>query len=213
MTMDNSLHPEQVRWIERYRRTGFRAFGMEPTVWLRRHEELLRRLVPGPILDVAAGNGRNAFYVAHLGFEVDALDISDLAVHWIGQQARSRQLRVNPHWANLASENLPSDQYRVVVNTNYLERRLFPGIKSTLLPGGLLLFETMTWDQVDRLGGSMDRRFLLAPNELRNAFWDLQILAYREGVFVCQSTGNPRAVASLVAGKTADKPGDNNDEA
>ncbi|MEV8320201.1 class I SAM-dependent methyltransferase [Streptomyces sp. NPDC059900] len=45
-------------------------------------------LTPGRALDLGCGPGRNALYLASLGFEVDAVDISPAAVAWAGERAR-----------------------------------------------------------------------------------------------------------------------------
>ncbi|MGK3942573.1 class I SAM-dependent methyltransferase [Streptomyces sp. RP5T] len=42
----------------------------------------------GRALDLGCGPGRNALYLASLGFEVDAVDLSPAAVAWAGERAR-----------------------------------------------------------------------------------------------------------------------------
>ena len=65
------------RWNERYSR-GFEAFGGRPAAWLVEHETLLSG--DGRALDVACGDGRNAAHLARLGYDVDAIDVSEVAV-------------------------------------------------------------------------------------------------------------------------------------
>ena len=193
-------HPDRVRWNQKYTQEGLTSFGLEPAAWLRQHEPLLLSRARGAALDVAAGNGRNAFYLAQLGFAVDALDISDVAVHWVRQQARQRRLAVYCRRTDLATEPLPKAQYQLVVNVNYLQRTIFAALKETLVPGGLLVVETMTVDQIDLLGRQVDRQYLLEHNELKQAFDDLQILEYREAI-ISGRGDKKRAVASLLARK------------
>jgi 2-polyprenyl-3-methyl-5-hydroxy-6-metoxy-1,4-benzoquinol methylase len=193
--------PEQIRWNKKYRREGLESFGITPSSLLVEHESLLRLQPCGPALDVAAGNGRNALYLARLGFDVQALDISDVAVAWLAEHARRRRLSVYARWANLQIERLPEQQYEVVVNINYLERGILPALEAALRPGGLLFFQTMTTDQVDLLGERMPRRFLLAPNELRDSFPDLKTLEYQESIVTASISGTKKAVASLLARK------------
>ncbi|MEU3725099.1 class I SAM-dependent methyltransferase [Streptomyces sp. NPDC031705] len=45
-------------------------------------------ITPGRALDLGCGPGRNALYLASLGFEVDAVDLSSTAVAWAGERAR-----------------------------------------------------------------------------------------------------------------------------
>jgi len=72
-------HPAREKWNERFGAAGVAPAQGSPSEWLVGNEALLRA-VAGPgrrALDVACGSGRNALYLATLGFEVDALDISD----------------------------------------------------------------------------------------------------------------------------------------
>ncbi|MBB5937780.1 class I SAM-dependent methyltransferase [Streptomyces zagrosensis] len=45
-------------------------------------------IAPGRALDVGCGPGRNALYLASLGFDVDAVDLSPGAIGWAGERAR-----------------------------------------------------------------------------------------------------------------------------
>ncbi|MGW2238456.1 class I SAM-dependent methyltransferase [Streptomyces sp. NPDC001759] len=45
-------------------------------------------VAPGRALDLGCGPGRNALYLASLGFEVDAVDLSPVAVDWARERAR-----------------------------------------------------------------------------------------------------------------------------
>jgi SAM-dependent methyltransferase len=51
-------------------------------------------LTPGRVLDVGCGPGRNAVYLASLGFEVDAVDLSPTAVAWGEQRAEEAGVEV-----------------------------------------------------------------------------------------------------------------------
>ncbi len=46
-------------------------------------------LVPGRVLELGCGHGRNATYLARLGCGVDAVDVSARAIGWARQRARS----------------------------------------------------------------------------------------------------------------------------
>ncbi|RAJ70333.1 tellurite resistance protein TehB [Streptomyces sp. Amel2xB2] len=59
-------------------------------------------LTPGRALDLGCGPGRNALWLAALGFEVDAVDLSPTAVAWAEERARDAEpgtrARVRFHW-------------------------------------------------------------------------------------------------------------------
>lgn len=194
-------HTDRHRWNERYRERHPADFGLEPSDWLRIHENLLRNQPRGAAADLACGNGRNALYLARLGFDVEAMDIADVAIDWLTTQVEEEGLSVFPRMADLTTSTLPDHRYQVIVNFNFLERRLFPLIETALAPGGLVFFETFTIDQIDVLGGGMPREYVLQPNELLHAFPNLHVLHYREGIFSEFAKDRERAVASVVARK------------
>lgn len=174
-------HPDRIRWNKRYREKAVRDSGLDPSRWLVSHRQLLLEQPKGPALDLACGSGRNSRYLAQLGFEVEAIDISDVAVERLELRVAEWNLPIHPRVLNLETGNLPRNHYRVVVNINYLERRIFPAIVEALLPGGLLFFTTFLKGSPPPRGGKINPAYLLDPGELRRAFSALQILDYREG--------------------------------
>ncbi|HWF35101.1 MAG TPA: class I SAM-dependent methyltransferase [Solirubrobacteraceae bacterium] len=184
------------RWNLRYAERGLTPFPDRPAPWLEENRELLagRR---GLALDVACGDGRNARYLAELGFAVDAVDVSDVAVAALRDAAAELGLDVDARRMDLEAEPLPVARYDVVVQFNYLQRDLFGALAGALTPGGILIVETVSREHVEELGNSFDPRFVLGDNELLHAFPDLRIRQYREGVI--ERSGRLRGVAGLVA--------------
>ncbi|RDU59123.1 class I SAM-dependent methyltransferase [Helicobacter marmotae] len=88
-------------------------------------------------LDIACGNGRNAKLLAQIGFEVDGVDISSIALKHLENLAH-----INPILADLDNFNLARNRYSVVLNSFFLDRRLFAPILACLKPNALILFET-----------------------------------------------------------------------
>ncbi|MDQ3675809.1 MAG: class I SAM-dependent methyltransferase, partial [Actinomycetota bacterium] len=137
-------HPAREKWNRRFGGAGTAPQQDVPSEWLVDNEALLRVVARRGrrALDVASGNGRNALYLAGLGFEVDALDISDVAIDGLRTAARERDLPVHARLVDLEDDGLPAGSYDVVVNMNYLQRDLFGALAQAVRPGGLLLFET-----------------------------------------------------------------------
>lgn len=183
------------RWNERRSAAGFEPFPDAPAEWLVEHRSLLGG--GGRALDVACGDGRDALYLARLGFDVDAVDVSDVTVDALRAAAADRAPAVHPRVVDLEREPLPEDEYDVVVNFSYLQRDLFGALERALRPGGWLLFETFGRAHVDELGKRINPAYVLDDNELLHAFPGLRVLHYREGV--AERVGGPRGVASLVA--------------
>jgi len=153
----------------------------------------------GRALDVACGIGREAAYLAELGFAVDAVDASDVAIAAVRERAAERALDIEATRMDLpgVDAGFPRPPYDVICCFYFLQRALLGRIAGALAPGGLVLYETFTRDHVEAVGGRMPERFLLEHNELLHAFDGLRILRYREAVI--PGTQRSRAVASLVA--------------
>lgn len=137
-------------------------------------------LVPGQgrALDIAAGLGSNSLFLADQGFDVDAVDISDVAM----TQLKGRHPRVTAICEDLDYYSIPEKQYDLILSTHFLNRRLFPLIIEGLKPGGVVIIETfMEGDhQADAREGPSNRDYLLRPNELLLAFLKLHVLYYEE---------------------------------
>jgi tellurite methyltransferase len=193
-----SEEPAREKWNRRYTEKGLTAFPEDRTSeWLKENRDLLERLEGRRALDVACGDGRNSLYLAQLGFTVDAVDVSDVAVAALSAAAVQNGLPVDARRMDLEVEPLPIARYDVVVQLNYLQRDLFEALQRALTPGGLLILETVARAHVEELGHRFDPRFVLDDNELLRAFPQLLVRHYREGV--TERRGKPRGVASLVA--------------
>ena len=156
----------------------------------------------GQVLDVAMGTGRNALYLASLGYEVTGIDISPVAVARCQGEAQRRGLRIEAVCVDLVSYSLARESFDVVLNFYYLQRDLCPRLVEALRPGAVLVFETFTIEQRRFGWGPQQEEFLLRPGELQELFPQLEALAYREGI--AESERGPKAVASLVGRKSED---------
>jgi tellurite methyltransferase len=185
---------DRARWDERYK-IGDWADIDEPAEIIEDAEAWLDP--PGLVLDLACGAGRNALYLARRGFTVIAVDISWEGLRRLSLRARDERLAVHPVHADLEHFELPVEKFDVIINTRFLLRSLFPAVRRALKPGGLLLFETFNTDEIDVLGGDIRREYALEKGELREAFADLEILLYEEGVF--ERHEGERGLARLIA--------------
>jgi SAM-dependent methyltransferase len=139
----------------------------------------------GRALDIACGSGRNSLFMEKMGFTVDAVDISTVALQGLADQGRN----INPICQDLDDWTIPENSYELIVNIRFLDRRLFPMIEKALKPGGLLIFESFT--------SGKDDRFCLAANELLSAFTSLHIIYYEEKKI--EDSHRFKKTASLVA--------------
>ena len=156
-------------------------------------------LPKGRLLDVAMGAGRNAIYLAGMGFDVEGIDISSEAVSNVLESARKAEVTIKARTVDLESEyQIDKGVYDVIVCFNYLQRSLIPQIKDGLRKRGMVVYETFLVEQA-QWGKPTNPDYLLKHNELLDMFRDLRCLRYREGII--ENRGGRRAIASILAQK------------
>ena len=181
---------EKEIWNQRYDRVGGQP---EPAYWLRQiFDSGLGLTGPGRALDIATGMGGNAIFLAERGFQVDAMDISEIGLLKGQIEAEKRGLSINFIQTDLDNTELPRDTYDLVINFNFLKRTLIPKLVAALKAGGTLIFETYLIDQQE-LGHPKNPAHLLAHNELLQLFRSIRVLNYREGGFTERGTKTYRA--------------------
>ncbi len=190
------MKTDQKRWDKRFGKKGF-ALGKDPNPFLKKHIYLLPK---GRALDIAAGEGRNAVFLAQQGFEVDAVDISEKGLKKAQKLAREKGVKINTSFIDLDQYPIGKEQYDLIANFYFLRRRLIPRIKKGLKKGGKVIFETYLLEhRTLGTGGPKQAKYFLKPNELLGLFKDLRVLFYREGIF--REGGKRKAVASIIAEK------------
>lgn len=188
-------HDERVRWDERYA-SGAYVPRTRPSPFLL---DWLDRIPVGRALDLATGTGRNALALAQAGFEVDALDISTVALDRARTEAGRRGLPIRWVEADLDADPLPGEGYDLITVLRYRNPRLWPRLVSCLAPHGWLLIEHHLQTSLQDVTGPRDAAFRLAPGELLEAFHDLRIVSYCEGVEPTDDGQGHFALARLVA--------------
>jgi tellurite methyltransferase len=189
----SSSDEERERWNQKYREAP--GSWNEPDSFLpHAFSQYVRPQYPtgGTALDLAGGAGRNTIWLAQQGWEVTLIDISETGI----EQARKRAgyLASHIHFVvdDLTCFTAAQVRFDLVVAFFYLERKIFPEIVKAIRPGGLLVYKTLTLEQLKLEGGPKDPAHLLASGELLRLAAGLQVLHYREEIAT-------KATAELVA--------------
>jgi tellurite methyltransferase len=177
-------------WEEKYR-SGERGKEDEPTLLL---VEIAAKLATGTAIDLACGAGRNALYLAELGWKVTAVDGSEKAIELVRLRSAERGLRVRAKVADLTAPDftVQQDAFDLVLIAYYLQRDLFAKAKAAVRPGGVAVAIAHTPERGEKWS---EKR--AATGELREFFKDWELLWEYEGP--SRDPAHRRPVAEIVA--------------
>lgn len=152
---------------------------VEPPEWLVRHASALP---PGEALDVACGLGHAPIWLAQRGWNVTALDISEIGLKVARRFADQNGVQVNFQQADLDNFDLDYDQYDLITVFRFLDRSRLPQqISQALRPGGMLLYETfLASDGCPNDGRPTNPAFVLLPGELPTLLSRITVVEFTE---------------------------------
>ncbi len=147
--------------------------------------ECLPAIRMGLAADLACGGGREAVYMAGLGWHVTAIDQlesnlergKDLANRYLPEEAARRI-----DWqVQTLSPEFDASVYDLVGVCFFLDRDVFSHIVETMRPGAYFLVETFTTLNRELTGRPSSDDHVLKPGELRNIAHPAEIVRYEEG--------------------------------
>jgi SAM-dependent methyltransferase len=197
--MDNQLKDgSQEKWDRRYREQVFNP-RIQPTPFLKAH---IVSVKPGRALCLAAGNGRNAVFLAERGFKVDAVDISAEGLELCTRLAETRGVSVTPIRANLAQYAFGEGIYDLVTKFYYYQPQLLAPVCGSLRPGGRIMFQTFSRDQLAFPHGPRSLDHLAKPEEILPAIGSLRLRFYEDRILEpSEASSQEEAVIRLIAEK------------
>lgn len=170
--------------------------------------EALDGVEPGRALDLAAGEGRNAVWLAERGWQVTAVDFSAAAIEKGRALAAAQDVDITWVHADLAEWRPSLASFDAVVLAylhvpEALLRRVLTGAAATLAPGGRLVVVGHHRDNLESgVGGPQDVAVLHTPDEIVEALPDLDIeRAARVEREVATPTGPRTALDALVVAR------------
>jgi SAM-dependent methyltransferase len=167
-----------------------RHYGLAPSPWIVRFAPLIA--AGARVLDLAAGRGRQALFLAGRGAHVLAVDRDGQALATFAGSAN-----IETRVADLEAGVWPfgSERFDAIVVVHYLHRALFPHLLDSLSADGVLLYETFAEGNAV-YGKPSNPAFLLAPGELLDLARErLTVVAFEQG----RIDGEPPAVMQRLA--------------
>lgn len=204
-------------WDERYGAEGlvYGAVANEFLVWVVGDRMAGGRPAKGPdgvvigrALDIGAGEGRNALYLASVGFDVTAVDQSAVGMAKAARLAAERGLSLATAAADLRDFEVEAGSMDLVSSIfvhmpREVRARVHGRLASWLRPGGVFVLEAYGPEQLARGTGGPKDAALLAPLEtIVSELAGLEVVhraatvrAVNEGVFHTGEASVVQAVA------------------
>lgn len=206
-----AISDKKAKWNEAYGDADIAS--ALPALVLAENDFLLPQ-TGGDALDLACGRAGNAQFLAGApllagaqllngkGFDVDALDNSEVVLKHLSLFVEETQLSINPVLRDVEAEGLTSKKYDVIVVSYFLCRELFPQIINQLKPNGLLFYQTWaTPCEGLQAAGPKSQKFRLQDGELLSLCAPLKTLFYKENKSLGDPTRGLRNEAMIVAQK------------
>lgn len=168
-------------WNERYQRDDY-IFGTEAN-------DFIRAMTPYPAPGMKAfapadGEGRNGVFLARMGYAVTSVDVSALAVDKAQKLAEQYGVDINAHVGDVFEHDTPQEHFDLAIISfmHFLpedHERFIALVRDCLKPGGLVVMENYTPDQIPLTsGGPKNADMLLTRERVEQDFssFDIEIL-------------------------------------
>ena len=165
-------------WDERYSEPGF-AYGTVPNEFLT---SVAGSIPQGKVLSLAEGEGRNAVYLASLGYRVTGVDGSKVGLRKANDLAAERGVAITTVHADLGKLEIEPEHWDGIVACFChvpqeirvpLHRAAVRGLK----PGGVFLLEAFSKEQLAYgTGGPPTLDMLMSLDDLKRELAGLELL-------------------------------------
>ena len=176
------MDPHANPWDQRFGGEEY-VYGREPNDFLR---EMAPRIPPGPVLCLAEGEGRNAVYLAGLGYDVTSVDGSGEGVRKTLRLAEEFGVAVEAQHADLADIRIEPGAWAGIVSIFAhlpppLRREVHRQAVAGLRRGGVFILEAYTPAQLSRgTGGPPVAELMMTLDGLQDELVGLELEVARE---------------------------------
>jgi len=155
-------HADRIRWNAKWAAGPAPSFTPHPLAV----RALALDLPEGPVADLACGPSGAVLLAAAQGRPVTAVDVSEIALGLLGEEARRRGLSqlVTLVHADLAAWSPEPGRYALVLGTGFWLLAVFAAAAAAVADGGLLAWAALT-AEARRAHPELPPQWCLAPGE------------------------------------------------
>ncbi len=164
--------------------------------------ESVKGLKPGTALDVGAGQGRNAVWLAQQGWQVTGIDISGVGLDAANANAEKSGVKIETVKTSYQDFDFGEEKWDLILmilswapvsDPDFVAR-----LNASLRPGGVVVFEHVLITEKQSFPPIVHG---LPPNALLKHFSDFHIQKYEEGVWQGDWGGPPAELVRMIARK------------
>lgn len=165
-------------WNERYSEPGF-VYGTTPNDFLL---SVVDRIPQGKVLMLAEGEGRNAVCLASRGYQVTAVDGSDIGLQKAEKLATERGVKITTIVADLAAFEIQPGEWDGIISCychvpSAIRVPLHHSVVKGLKPGGVFVLEAFSEEQLSKdTGGPKSLDLLMKLKELKQELAGLEFI-------------------------------------
>jgi len=170
-------------WNDRYSEPGY-AYGVMPNDFLVKSVD---HIPEGRVLCLAEGEGRNAVYLALQGFDVTAVDSSEVGLEKAERLASDNGVSITTILADLNDFDLEPNTWSGIISIFAhvpapLRKKIHENIRPSLITKGVFILEAYTPAQLTTsgIGGPNSEALLMTKNEIISELGDLYMIISEE---------------------------------
>lgn len=178
---------DRSKWNQRYAEDSYHK--NNPVTLL---ENWIAEVPVGKALDIACGAGRNSLFMAHAGFDVDAIDISREGLIKARENAENQGFDINWIEHDFDQAYAFDTDYDLILVMWYVNLPLITRLCDCLAPGGYLLCEEHLLTDQEVIGPT-STNYRVESGRLKETVSALEVLFYRESI---EATAEDEQLAS-----------------
>ena len=197
---------QQEFWNEKFSRDGY-LYGTNPNEFIKSSYDNFKK--SQKVLCLGEGEGRNAIFLAKKGYEVEAIDASDVGLNKLLEQSKLENIEIKTTCMDI-NMWLPDKKYGAILFT-FMHLRieelkcLLEKVEEALKEKGFLVVEVFSKNQIEKnSGGPKDLDLLYSVDDFKDNIKNLKIHKLEEiNVFLDEGKGHQgeASVIRLIAQK------------
>ncbi len=170
------------KWNKRYSSEEY-YFGKEPNDFFK---EQIEKINPGKVLFLGEGEGRNSVYASKIGWNVDAIDISDIGKEKALKLAKENNVSINYILDDVFTYNFNENYYDAIVLIYFhipknIRNVFYPKIFNSLKNGGTIIQLVYDEDHLkNNSNGPSDINMLYTLQEVAEQFIELDFSLFEK---------------------------------